>query len=162
MNKLLILGFGSDILSDERIVIQIIEKLKQEFTHADYKQFLTLSLDVLEEIITYEKIIIIDTVKSSQKKPGTVTIYPLQKYQPTLHLENMHDISFPNLIMLGAFLGYSITKDIEIISIEVHDHTTISTAYSSEIEVSFSSIFSKIKKTIALSLKSGYAKTDAF
>ena len=101
-------------------------------------------MDTLEQIKDYKKIIILDTVKTRSGITGTVSVYPVQEYLPTLHLENLHDVSLPVLIKLGRNLGYSIAEEIYIISIEIADHTTISNNLSHRITELYSSILTSV------------------
>lgn len=148
MKDVLILGFGSEILSDESIVPRIFQQLKNEISEVEYSLYLTLSLDLLNDINGYSKIIVIDTVKTRQGSPGYVQCYSLRNYQPTLHLENIHDISFPDMAELGKLLDYSIPEDISIIAIEIVDHETITNELSPLISLAYTSIYSKVLQMI--------------
>ena len=148
MKDILILGFGSDILCDESVVHRIIEQLRLEFPEADYLLFLTVSLDILHEISGYKKILIIDTVISKNGIPGKVKVCDFPDYEPTLHLENAHDISLPRLIDLANKLNIPITNDIQIISIEISDHVTISNQMSPVVSANFLSIIDNVRLVV--------------
>jgi len=148
MKETLILGFGSDILCDESVVPRIFEYLKVEFPEADYLLFLTVSLDILHEISGYRKILIIDTIISKNGIPGKVKMYTLPDYEPTLHLENAHDISLPRLIDLAKKLNIPLTNDIQIISIEISDHITISSQMSPVVSANYLSILNHVRLII--------------
>ena len=148
MKEILILGFGSDILCDENIVPRIFEQLKLEFPDADYLLFLTVSLDILNEISGYKKILIIDTVLSKNGIPGKVKVYDLPDYEPTLHLENAHDISLPRLIEFANKLDVPLTNDIQIISIEISDHLTITNKMSPVLSACFLSILDHVRLVV--------------
>ena len=152
MKNTLILGFGSDLLSDEGIVHRIIYRLQREKFDADYKVFPILTLELIEEITGYQKIIIIDTLKTKDGIPGFVKVCPIQEYEPTLHLENFHDISLPEMINFAATLGFSITKDIIVIAVEICDHSTISTDLSLVIAEKFPLILKEILSFAACEL----------
>lgn len=153
MNDSLILGFGSEILSDEGIIQRIIHQLKQYFPNTDYKLFSTLSLDVLEEIAGYKKIVILDTIKTIDSVPGRVDMFTINNYSPTLHLENLHDISLPVLIKVGKQTGYTITDEISIITIEILDYLTISTRLSPAISDLYHSIFNRVRDLLCKEIK---------
>lgn len=133
MNDTIIFGFGSDILSDERIVYLILERLESKISNVDFKCELTLSLDTLINIQEYSKIIFIDTVKSTNSCPGKVILREIKDYQPTIHLENIHDISLPQLVRVAESLDINLTKDISIISVEIVDNSTISADLSTAV-----------------------------
>jgi len=148
VKEILILGFGSDILCDESVVPRIFEQLKLEFPKADYLLFLTVSLDILNEISGYRKILIIDTVKLKNGIPGKVKAHTFPDYEPTLHLENAHDISLPRLIEFANKLDVPLTNDIQIISIEISDHLTITNKMSPVLSACFLSILDHVRLVV--------------
>ena len=149
MKKNLILGIGSEILSDEGIVLMLIDDLKNEFEEkTDFTTALTGSLDLINEINGYENLLILDTIKSVNGEPGSVNAFSLENYQPTTHLENFHDSSFPDTIALGRKLGYELPKKIHIITIEIIDNKTISNKLSLQVSLKYKSIYNKIKHLV--------------
>ncbi len=149
MKKNLILGIGSEILSDEGIVLMLIDDLKSEFEEkTDFTTALTGSLDLINEINGYENLLILDTIKSVNGEPGAVNDFDLDDYRPTMHLENFHDSSLPVTIALGRKLGYELPKKIHIITVEISDNKTISDKLSSQLSIKYNSIYRKIRHLV--------------
>jgi hydrogenase maturation protease len=120
MKDFLILGFGSAVLSDEAVVPRNLE-----WPHVEIRNELTLSLDQIDILENFKYLFIIDTFKSTSEEIGAVRICSLDDYQPTLHLVNSHDISFPELIDLASLLGHKLPQKIRIIAINIVDNMTI-------------------------------------
>ena len=127
---LLVAGYGSNILTDEGIIHKLFSKLQQECRTADFMIFPILDLEQLELFSNYKKLILVDTRLAL---PGLVEVLPLQDYRPTLHLSNIHDISLPDLFNLGALLGFELSKDVQIVTIGINDHTTLNDSISPEL-----------------------------
>ena len=149
MKKNLILGIGSEILSDEGIVLMLIDDLKSEFEEkTDFTTALTGSLDLINEINGYENLLILDTIISVNGEPGSVNDFDLDDYQPTMHLENFHDSSLPVTIALGRKLGYELPKKIHIITVEISDNKTISNQLSPQISLKYNAIYQEIMRLV--------------
>jgi len=130
------------------VVPRIFEQLRLAFPEAGYLLFLTVSLDILNEISDYRKILIIDTVKLKKGIPGKVKTCSFPDYEPTLHLENAHDISLPRLTNFAKKLNIPLTNDIQIISIEISDHTTISSHMSPPVSANYLSILDQVRLAV--------------
>lgn len=141
-NDTLILGFGSNILTDAGIGLHLINDLRKAglFDQADFETALILSLEILELIEGYKSLIIIDGIKSGKDQVGDIKICSLADFQPTIHISNIHDFEFKHIIELGELLGLKIPDDIYIISIEVQDHITFSENLSDELKSKYNLI----------------------
>lgn len=138
----LILGLGSNILTDAGIGLYLTNDLQKSglFSQAYFETALISSLEIVEIIDGYKVLIIIDGVKSENNQVGNINICSLADFQTTIHLSNIHDFEFKQIIELGSLLGLKMPDDIYIISIEVQDHTTFSENLSTELKSKYHSI----------------------
>lgn len=76
--KTLILGLGNTILSDDGVGIRIIEELQSRISDPDITVSETnvSGLSLLDIIIGYDKVIIVDAIQTVGGKPGTFTSSP--------------------------------------------------------------------------------------
>ena len=157
MNKTLILGLGSEILTDDGIGLRIVRDLKNILTfqveknlkgRIDFKTCLTGSLDLLEIIKNYNTLIILDATKTQNGIPGDVYKYSLENYKDTIHLQNIHDISFQDTLKLGKSTGLIIPEKVEILAIEIFDNLTFSSALSAVLTKKYSKILQEIKNHV--------------
>jgi hydrogenase maturation protease len=147
--KTLILGLGSNILTDAGIGIHIVDKLKAEniFPNLFYDTALISSLEILEVIKGYETVIIIDGKKTGDVEIGTVNLFRPETI-PTLHLSNFHDFEFPQILELGNQIGYDIPANIFMIAVEIKDDQTFGDWLSKELSIYFPEIIKQIKDHI--------------
>ena len=157
MNKTLILALGSEILTDDGIGLRIADDLKKELTfqhepklkhRIDFASALTGSPDLLEIIEGYNTLVIIDAIKTKNGNPGDVYHYSLENYKETFHLENIHDISFPDTLKLGKRIGLKIPENVKILAIEISDNLTFGNSLSEILTKKYPEILKETKRYI--------------
>jgi len=133
--KTLVLGLGNPILSDDSVGFRVVQELKARFDRPD----LTLvessasGLSLLDLITGYDKLIIIDAIKT--EGGGTGKIYRLgeENLGAIRHSASPHDINLATALDLGRKLGAALPQQITILAIEVVDVTTFSEECSPEV-----------------------------
>jgi len=145
MKKLLILGIGNDHQCDDGIGSKIVGDLRQiiKDPQIDFETIITGSLDILGTISGYESVIIIDGTKTVSGKPGNIYHFPVEKYQPTIHLENFHDTNFVDSINLGRLIGFPIPDNIYIIAVEISETMLLSKSPSNSLQQYYPNILKK-------------------
>ena len=119
----LILGVGNPILTDDRIGIKIAQKLKQKKPGLEVIETSEAGITLLDLIVGYDKLIIIDSIKTEQGKPGELYKLKLKDLKPTMDFPSSHSIDIATAFKLGQRLGYRMPKYISIYAIEVKDNT---------------------------------------
>ncbi len=149
--KTLVLGIGNSLRSDDGIGIHVAEAVRNEdlSLKIDIKEGLS-GLDILGAIAGYDRIIIIDAIKSGGE-PGT--IYKLSvgdlHAQQTLHAFSTHDIDIPTMLKLGRDLyPGKIPEDIVIIAVEAEDTETFSETCTPKVEKAIQEVVHLIKELI--------------
>lgn len=144
---ILILGFGSDILSDEGLAIRLLDDLKNKWSkQADINTFLTFSLDVIHEISGYNTLYLIDTFENGNA--GNLQTFSIENYKQTLHLNNYHDISLSDGIKLGVKLGLKMPSEIHIMAISISNIGFINNSLSPEIEENYTQILMELESVL--------------
>jgi len=149
--KTLVLGIGNPLRSDDGIGIHVVESLRDEdlSDKIDIKEGLS-GLDILGAIAGYERIIMIDAIKSGGE-PGT--IYKLSvgdlHAQQTLHTFSTHDVDIPTMLKLGRDLyPGKMPEDIVIIAVEAEDIETFSEICTPKVEKAIQEVVHLIKELI--------------
>ncbi len=148
--KMLIMGFGSSILTDDGVGLKIAEQLSKDLDSKlfDFKTENLISLETIEALTGYKKIIIIDAVSKSEERIGQVSKYLLQDFKSSLHLFNIHDLSIHHLKELANYLSCEITTDIFVVTINVKEKEEFSSSLSSDLNDKYSEIYSTINTII--------------
>jgi hydrogenase maturation protease len=146
LKKVLILGIGNDILTDDGIGPKLVNKLKSKkaFTDIDFLNVFIGGLEIIELIQGYEKVIFIDAIITKDGIPGTVYHFRPEDFKETLHLSNLHDANFLTALDLGRKMEMHVPEDIHIIAIEIIEDRVFSEHFSPVIERMFPGIFERV------------------
>jgi hydrogenase maturation protease len=153
--KILVLGLGNDILSDDAIGPKIIYELEKEPfpSHVHFTTAAVGGLEILEMIGAYQKLIIIDAIKTAKGVPGDIYLLSPESFRDTLHLYNFHDINFLNALELGRKLNMELPSQITILAIEIVEDLTFSNYFSPQVEAKFPEIVGEIKSYLSNLMK---------
>ena len=142
--KTLILGFGNPILTDDAIGIRIAEELQGEFPDITVEATSEAGLSILDEVTGYDKLVIIDSIKTGKGKPGELYKLTLEDLKPRSDFSSSHGLDIATAFKLGEKLGYPIPKQVSIYAVEVKDNTTFGEECTPELKQSMSLIIRQI------------------
>jgi hydrogenase maturation protease len=149
--KILILGIGNEILMDDGIAPKLVKQLEREeffFKKVVYLTACTGGLDILEFIQEYDKVIFIDAIKTKGGIAGNIYHLTPENFKETLHLSNLHDISFLHALELGRKLGIKIPGEIHIIAIEIVEDLVFGNEFTPLLQACYEDIYNSVKKYI--------------
>ena len=144
--KTLILGFGNPILTDDAVGIRIAEELEGEFPDITVVATSEAGLSILDEVTGYEKLVIIDSIKTGKGKPGELYKLTLEDLKPRSDFSSSHGLDIATAFKLGEKLGYPMPREVSIYAVEVKDNTTFGEECTPEIERSIPLIVGQIIK----------------
>jgi len=145
--KTLVFGIGNEIITDDAIGPKLTKRLQANLNKPDidFETAFVGGLDILEYIKDYEKVIFIDAIKTKDGVPGDVYLFSTDDFKETLHLSNIHDISFLTALELGKELGYKMPADITIIAIEIKEDLVYSNDFTPEVQSRYDEIYNEIE-----------------
>lgn len=122
--KILVLGIGNPILTDDAVGILVVQQLRS--IDADVEEASIGGYALLDFILGYDKVVIIDAVRG-KGTPGTVSVLKEDEIKRALHASSTHDMSFSEAIQLGKELFLEeMPSEIVVVGIEVQDVETFS------------------------------------
>lgn len=145
-NRLLIIGIGNPILTDDSIglmVARIIHRMKPELGIIEVTES---GIGLLDLITGYEKLVIIDSIKTGNTCPGYLYRLRLEDLKPSSKLFSSHGADIASTIKMGNTLGYNMPNKISIYAIEIKDNTTFSEGLTAEVEQHLDGIINEIIK----------------
>jgi hydrogenase maturation protease len=150
IKDILILGIGNDILTDDGIGPKFVNELEKSnaFPRADFLTAAVGGLEILEMIRDYNKVIIIDAIRTRDGVPGTVYHLTPEDFKETMHLSSFHDITFLAALELGERLKIKIPSQINIIAIEIVEDLVFSNEFSPELQNKIPDIYKEVKESI--------------
>lgn len=126
--KMLVLGLGNPILTDDGIGIHVVRNVAAHCRRDDLT-FVEASLGglrLLDLMAGYDQAIIVDAIQTPDGRPGEIYRLHASDLQRSLHLGSSHDLSLSSALALGRALGTSLPSDdaIVLIAVEVEDILT--------------------------------------
>ncbi len=125
--KTLVLGLGNPILTDDGVGVRVAERVRAALPPDAQVDVRTVSLGglrLMEVMLGYERVILIDALHSRDGRPGTIhrwTLKELQAISPTQHLASPHDMSLATALDLGRRMGVPLPEEIIIYAVEVEN-----------------------------------------
>jgi hydrogenase maturation protease len=132
--KTLILGIGNLILTDDGVGIKIAHKLKEERPELEVVETGEAGLSLLDLITGYDRLIIIDSIKTEQGEPGQVYKLELEDLKPAMDFSSSHGIDIATAFKLGQSLGYKMPESVSLYAVETKDNTTFGERCTEEVE----------------------------
>ena len=130
----LVLGIGNPILTDDGVGIKVAQKLKEVNPELEVEETSEVGMALLELIAGYDKLIIIDSIKTEQGKPGELYKLELEDLKPAKYFSSSHGIDIPTAIELGHKVGYRMPKHVSLYAVEIKDNSTFGEECTEEIE----------------------------
>lgn len=120
----LVLGIGNPILTDDAVGLLVVQQLGD--VAADVKEAAVGGVSLLDYILGYSTVIIVDAVKKGDT-PGTVSVLQEDEIKRALHASSTHDVSFFEALQIGRKLfPQEMPSRIVFVGIEVQDTETFS------------------------------------
>jgi hydrogenase maturation protease len=132
--KTLILGVGNSILTDDGVGIKIARELKERKPELEVIETSEAGIALLDFIVGYDKLIIIDSIKTEKGKPGELYRLGMEALKPAANLSSSHGIDIATAYEIGQGLGYKMPKYISIYAVEIEDNTTFGEECTGEVE----------------------------
>ncbi len=162
--KTLVLGLGNELYGDDGIGIYVIEALKKEFLGEEKNSSLipgpygpiefvatnSTGLALLDFIIGYDRLIVIDTIKQVQPQTGRIRILR-EKDLRDIPGPSPHYLSFPQILQIGRVAGLPVPKEIIIVAIEAKNIYHLGENLSEEMKASLPTIINEVKSILGLS-----------
>jgi hydrogenase maturation protease len=155
--KTLVLGLGNELYGDDGVGIAVVQrlkrdsKLKKEFsrhmTYTDIEECSLTGFKLLDVVIGYDRLIIIDTIK--RENPITGKVYILRhedlRYIPG---PSPHYVSIPQAVDIGKQLGLKVPSKIDIIAVEAKNMYNLGEGLTPEMTEAIPEIIEKLKELL--------------
>ncbi|MBC8429515.1 MAG: hydrogenase maturation protease [Dehalococcoidia bacterium] len=132
--KTIILGLGNPILTDDAVGFRMVQELKEEIPDLEVSEVSEAGIALLDYVIGYDKLIIIDSIKTGKGKPGELYKLELEDLKPTMDFSSSHGVDIATAFKVGEGLGYRMPKHVSIYAVEVRDNTTFGERCTEEVE----------------------------
>ena len=134
--KTLVLGMGNPILSDDGAGIKVAQEVgkKLDDPQITVAETSEAGLSLLDSIVGYEKVIIIDAIQTEKGNAGQIYRMGPEDFSCTKHLLSPHQINLVTALELGKMLNLAMPQKITIFAVEAKDVTNFSEECTPEVE----------------------------
>ena len=148
--KILILGLGNEILSDDGIGPRIVKSLAQmiDNPNVNFAKVSCGGLEIMEYIRGYDKAVLIDAIRTRNGKPGNVYSFIPSDFKETSNLSNLHDVNFLTALHLGNILELNLPSDLNIIAVEIIEDMEFSEELTPVLKEKYPEILEKVSALI--------------
>lgn len=146
MKKILIYGMGNPYRCDDTIGLKIAEILKKDIKNktVTIKSGSIDGLAMLDEIIGFDKVILVDSINTKSGMPGDVYKIELDSITSNSSLAASHTIDFITALRMGKKFGYNMPEKIYVYAVEIKDNTTFSEECTEQVSASIPEVVKRI------------------
>lgn len=148
--RTLILGLGNDLIADDGVGIEAARRLREDFAEApdiDVHECSLSGIALLEELIDYDRVILIDAVRTGKTPVGEITKLRLEDLGAVI-APSPHYAGLPELLALANELELDFPKEFVIYAIEVEDPFTIGGAMTQGVINALPNLVERVKNKV--------------
>lgn len=128
--KILVLGMGNDLYGDDGVGLHAVRRLKEERAagnggrengdQVDFVECTLSGLALLDVVLGYDALVIIDTIAKSDPETGRVRLLE-ETDMRDFPGPSPHYVSVPQTLAIGRQLGLFVPRTVKIIAVEAKD-----------------------------------------
>ena len=134
--KTLVLGLGNPILSDDGVGIRVAQEVGEKLNDPQITvdETSTAGLSLLESIVGYDEVIIIDAIQTKKGQAGQIYRMKPEDFSFAKHLSSPHQINLVTALELGKTLHLVMPQEITIFAVEARDVSNFGERCTPEVE----------------------------
>jgi hydrogenase maturation protease len=121
--RILVLGVGNPILSDDGVGIHVARELKTKRLPGVHVEELAASgLELLDMVVGFDKVVIIDAIQTKDGIPGEIHLLEEKDFEKAVHGSSPHGINIATALALGRkIVPERMPKEVTFVAIEAED-----------------------------------------
>ena len=152
--KILVLGLGNELYGDDGVGIHVVRRIRQEAESSrvridescdiDFVECSLTGLALLDIIVGYDTVVIVDTIKNPEPEPGKIRLLDGKELR---HIPgpSPHYVSIPQMIEIGKTIGLKVPSQIKIIAVEAKNLYNLGEGLTPEMERAIPRIVQELK-----------------
>jgi hydrogenase maturation protease len=136
LRKTLVVGLGNPILGDDGVGWRVAKSLMKICPQIEVDCLALGGLSLMERLIGYRQVIIVDAVQTQEAQIGKVFCFGLDELTDLSagHTTAAHDTSLQTALKVGRAMGAQLPEDVFIVGIEANRVYDFSEELSPEVE----------------------------
>jgi hydrogenase maturation protease len=148
--RILLLGLGNDILTDDAVGLHVVHELQRELADhpsIDIRETTEMGLALLDYITGYRVVFIVDSIQTGKAAPGV--LYELDAAALTqLTGRTPHFLGVSETLALGRQLGLAMPEQVSILAIEVADPFTLGTTLTPALQTALPGVVARVRAAV--------------
>ncbi len=155
--KILVLGLGNDLYGDDGVGLRIVRTLKEQSAlsrneedkneDVDFEECSLTGLALLDVIVGYDALVIIDTIKKPDPLTGRIHVLDGKDLR-AIPGPSPHYISVPQMIEIGRVSGVHVPSTIKVVAVEAKNVYNFGEGLSAEMQKSVPAIIKKANEVL--------------
>jgi hydrogenase maturation protease len=142
--RTLVIGVGNFLRCDDGAGVHVVNRLKTEAPHIDAEDVAMGSIEIIEAMKGYDRVIIVDAVRTGAE-PGTIFRVNVSGGEEPPVIASSHGVDLVTTLKLGARLFQEeMPREQIIIGVEAEDITTLSEECTPPVEAAINRVVEDI------------------
>ena len=156
--KILVLGLGNELYGDDGVGIYVVRELRKQFEskkkkirqpkNITFEECSLSGLALLEVIVGYDRLIIIDTIKKSAPSTGKIHILE-EKDLRHIPGPSPHYISVPQTLEIGRKLRLKVPSKVKVVAVEAKNLYNLGEGLTDKMKKAVPEIALRVKRVLA-------------
>ncbi|MGB7054632.1 MAG: hydrogenase maturation protease [bacterium] len=149
MKRILVYGIGNPYRCDDAVGIRVAEQLANKIrkSNIDVKWGSIDGVAILDEVVGYDRVIFIDSVKTEKGNPGNIYKINPNSFS-SAHSFSSHGINFVTALEFGKKFDLKMPEQTNIYAIEIEDNETFSEECTPKVTAAISKLVERILKDL--------------
>jgi hydrogenase maturation protease len=153
--KVLVLGLGNDVLTDDAIGLHIVRELQRQFaghSSVHVRETTEMGLALLDFLTGYDAAILVDSIQTGRAAPGCIHELDAASLKQ-LTGRTPHFVGVGETLALGRQLSMPMPKEVRIFAIEVEDAFTLGTELTPALQRALPGIVQRVAVAVSEMVK---------
>jgi len=139
-------------MCDDAVGLRALQELSAlGLEGVDLQEACTSGLDLIEVMMDYDRVIILDAIMHSPQPVGSVMVLHPEAFSDTVHGTNPHEANIATTLELGRHLEPDrFPKDIVFVAVEVNDVYTVTDVMTPEVEAALPALVAKVLEILGV------------
>lgn len=149
--KVLVLGVGNPILSDDGVGIHVARELKKRrLPGVDVEELAASGLELLDVVRGYDKVVIIDAIQTKKGRPGDLHVLEEKDFERSVHGSSPHGINIATALALGRKLvPNEMPREVVFFAVEAEDLINVGERLTPELAKALPRIVEQVGRALS-------------
>jgi len=148
--KVLLLGLGNDLLTDDAIGLHVVRQLQREWAGLpaiEIRETTEMGLALLDYLTGYRAVVIVDSIQTGREAPGFVHELDAASLAQ-LTGRTPHFVGVGETLALGRQLNLPMPQEVKIFAIEVEDPFTLGQRMTPTLQANLPAIVERVAAAV--------------